>query len=676
MEKRKLSRIPISEAPPNIMEMSQNADIDIFISAETIPENKILLLNFFETSNLQKGVSKAALRTFLSEGDYITQDTKKSKARWLTGRIDSVLDIGWYGKNKNFAFVDSQSRELFEKRFGKIDAVHAWYKGVYSWQSHILEQRLDERHEKELSHCRDMMALVPELPKTFHKWIKEDALSQYHYLLYQPGKRKVLNGYCTCCKRAVEIDTRKQKPKRKVIGKCPECGRKIIFMPQSAQLNGSIEFGEYRHMNRKWACIFQKIKGGFVGRFFECEVVFFGGGLRREAKYGIYESCRTFYMDTDIEHFEYRVYKNRGSAQWCPDGDRINCGEAFLYTRNLPTAMRGTEYQYCSVWMLQKAYPDKMMPIWRFMYSYRNRKFYEFLIKTGLTEILLRLVDASGPLEDTLDEKGRSPEEIFRVSKPYMRLILGMKPRLEQVRLIQQCFMDDVMPTAQEINRWFGMFGGDDETLGMINAHKDRYTISQFLNYIEKQTKACDERAYNHTKSDWKDYIGWCVDLGYDLDDKYYFFPPNLEAAHDGAYKEHKKKKDRIRREKEKRIARKISEICAKAIKGGGFEMKTDSLMIVVPKDADDIKREGNIQHHCVGGYAERVAKGETMILFVRKVSSPNTPFYTMEWKNNKVVQCRGKRNCDMTDDVKAFVRAFEKLMRKKKTRRKAAVNG
>lgn len=31
--------------------------------------------------------------------------------------------------------------------------------------------------------------------------------------------------------------------------------------------------------------------------------------------------------------------------------------------------------------------------------------------------------------------------------------------------------------------------------------------------------------------------------------------------------------------------------------------------------------------------------------------------------ENNKVVQCRGKSNCGMPPDVKAFVQVFEKKM-------------
>ncbi|MNF15044.1 hypothetical protein D3C80_2174800 [compost metagenome] len=54
----------------------------------------------------------------------------------------------------------------------------------------------------------------------------------------------------------------------------------------------------------------------------------------------------------------------------------------------------------------------------------------------------------------------------------------------------------------------------------------------------------------------------------------------------------------------------------------------------------------------------------------LRKASSPNEPFYTMEIKNNKIVQCYGMRNCLPTADVQAFIEAFkaEKIIPKPKT--------
>lgn len=85
---------------------------------------------------------------------------------------------------------------------------------------------------------------------------------------------------------------------------------------------------------------------------------------------------------------------------------------------------------------------------------------------------------------------------------------------------------------------------------------------------------------------------------------------------------------------------------------------------LVEKKSGEEIKEEGRTLHHCVGTYVERVARGETMILFIRRIEKPAEPFYTMEFRDGKVVQCRGKHNCAMTKEIKAFAMAFEKKMK------------
>ena len=43
-----------------------------------------------------------------------------------------------------------------------------------------------------------------------------------------------------------------------------------------------------------------------------------------------------------------------------------------------------------------------------------------------------------------------------------------------------------------------------------------------------------------------------------------------------------------------------------------------------------EIEDEGRILSHCVGGYAERHAMGKLSIMFLRKVSEPDKPYYTV----------------------------------------------
>ena len=68
--------------------------------------------------------------------------------------------------------------------------------------------------------------------------------------------------------------------------------------------------------------------------------------------------------------------------------------------------------------------------------------------------------------------------------------------------------------------------------------------------------------------------------------------------------------------------------------------------------------------------------RAKTVILFIRKAEEPDTPFYTLEYRNGVVVQCRTSHNATYEQDesVKNFVDAWvERVTKKDKERKKAA---
>ena len=78
-------------------------------------------------------------------------------------------------------------------------------------------------------------------------------------------------------------------------------------------------------------------------------------------------------------------------------------------------------------------------------------------------------------------------------------------------------------------------------------------------------------------------------------------------------------------------------------------------LSIRPAKSSKDLYKEGKKLSHCVGGYARDMAKGETTIFFVREIKAPDKPFFTLEYKNDKVIQNRGYKNCERTEQVRKF---------------------
>jgi hypothetical protein len=61
------------------------------------------------------------------------------------------------------------------------------------------------------------------------------------------------------------------------------------------------------------------------------------------------------------------------------------------------------------------------------------------------------------------------------------------------------------------------------------------------------------------------------------------------------------------------------------------FEFSFGDYVVVLPTCAKDIVDEGKNMHHCVGGYADRVIRGDDYIVFVRHKDSPEKCYITCE---------------------------------------------
>ena len=76
------------------------------------------------------------------------------------------------------------------------------------------------------------------------------------------------------------------------------------------------------------------------------------------------------------------------------------------------------------------------------------------------------------------------------------------------------------------------------------------------------------------------------------------------------------------------------------------FNYEDDSFCIRVPKSLEEITAEGISLGHCVGGYLNKHASGDTNILFLRRKGMENSSFYTIEInKDDRVVQIHGSHN-------------------------------
>lgn len=116
--------------------------------------------------------------------------------------------------------------------------------------------------------------------------------------------------------------------------------------------------------------------------------------------------------------------------------------------------------------------------------------------------------------------------------------------------------------------------------------------------------------------------------------------PKDLHKQHDersrawSAILEEQKRKDA-----EARMAKRYDAVRRK------YAFELDGLCIVAPKSTFDIIAEGKALSHCVGGYADRHAKGVLTILFLRRQEEPNRSLVTIEMRGNTLQQIHGFKN-------------------------------
>ena len=87
------------------------------------------------------------------------------------------------------------------------------------------------------------------------------------------------------------------------------------------------------------------------------------------------------------------------------------------------------------------------------------------------------------------------------------------------------------------------------------------------------------------------------------------------------------------------------------------LEWKGQNVGIFIPESLAELTVEGKILHHCVGSYKKDVAQRKEGILFLRKLSCPDTPYYTIDVVKDpngkyQVRQCHGNCNSNPTPEI------------------------
>lgn len=89
-----------------------------------------------------------------------------------------------------------------------------------------------------------------------------------------------------------------------------------------------------------------------------------------------------------------------------------------------------------------------------------------------------------------------------------------------------------------------------------------------------------------------------------------------------------------------------------------------DKLLIRPPKDIIELQNEGQILHHCVFGFRNKMVNKQSFIFFIRNKTSETIPYYTVELVNGPekfIRQVHGDHNSQPTPEIVEFLKGWVK---------------
>lgn len=173
--------------------------------------------------------------------------------------------------------------------------------------------------------------------------------------------------------------------------------------------------------------------------------------------------------------------------------------------------------------------------------------------------------------------------------------------------------------------------------------------VTVFMEYIVEQ---------NTSLPSYADYLRACEYIGLDMNLPKNRFPHDFKRWHDMRIDQYHTAKALKDAEERKELYAKFGVIAEKYLtlqKNG-----KDAFAVIIARSPQDLIREGDILHHCVGrmNYDQKFVREESLIFFVRNIDSPDMPFVTVEYSisKHKVLQCYGDHDSKPSDNVLNFV--------------------
>lgn len=521
---------------------------------------------------------------------------------------------------------------------------------IIAWQSAVRQKRLKDKYQKIKDSISYELAEIRPLPQAVHKWIDNTVMAYSRYMFYDANGKKQTTARCSVCGNEVTIN--KVRSGDKVT--CPSCNKKCTAKPYKKYANSR------GFIDRETIMYLQPFKGTrFCAREFIIEYYYDCG--RINPYICIKELVRTT-CDFDGQEMrvqeQYTYDEDYKGGDWRKDYFKSVNSSLQLYPGTLNKIFK--RVKGFNKWHIDYGKIAKQCNPVGFanLYDAVNKvACLPNMLNNGLVE-LARDVIAHRYNTSLYDLSKGSLSKSFGITKDDLKILKPLNVSYREFELYKAYQSTGRKIDFEELKEFF-------EVSSIINCNTaemlsilQRSSLRKFCQFFRKwESENCTSQDKDswwdprrHFFSDYKDYIRNATLLEYDLSNSEVLFPKNLKQAHDLAYSIINDKE--LKNAELPQIARQYESY------SNLYSYEDKNYCIMPPSRHNDLKNEGKTLCHCVATYAKRVAVGSTIILFIRKTSEKDKPYFTLELNPTtyEIEQCRGLRNCAYPKEVKDFM--------------------
>lgn len=543
---------------------------------------------------------------------------------WLGEDEDTVH--GWIDANDELERADVWTGATAERR---IDCI----------ETNLSHMRAENAKRRRIEKITDYVNRILIRPEGIDlSWINNTVFGGKHYAFMDPAvgtkKDKVRRFFCSACGGTVDAPWRHNKTET-----CPRCGATLkVAKTQTYRESYARVSYFYRDFDIKGRLALVMVTANVkkVWRNGSEDVTW--STPQRVLTSPLDYAWGKWATETFLYYNQYNGWSDRNS-------DHFQTAAGYIYLPD-PDVLKDTYYED----MLRPAVAIAERG-WRINYDHLLMKsgdivanVFEMLARGGYQKLTGELVRGYYYDEDRPNWKGKNADEVLGINGQARARLRKLDGGIRMIRWLKTAEKCGYKLTDDELVWLSRSLDVGDVSKIMTHKHLPRMGITAIINYLRKQVKKGGiPRDYYRSTGQaavamWIDYLDMAASMKLDLSRDSVYKPANLRDRHNDLVAV-------VSAGKTESKYPKVAPVCAKIKEK--YEWRGDKYSVLVPSGAVDIMREGRRLNHCIvredeNRYLERIEREETYIMFLRKNSDVDAPWYTMEVEpGGNVIQLR-----------------------------------